>query len=253
MIICFTSSGKDTRCLEEVEKEMDFLQQKSVQTKVIPGCGEKSAGVWILIQTKRPTMGDVRMIHSNKVDLDELKKVSTDSGVTKELAIKGAEVGKELLNSVGGRVFGIVVFNKGGILGLAARKVTWTFQQLMLKLLQEYEKLEHGQVAQTVNNKKEKVRNGIEAAFAYPLTLEKRLKMLCSRFMKYMVMLAMAETLRYGFAFYDNNASMYHVVSICSKDWHYTRMELLEKIVLEEEQKPPDYIEELQLSSCNMF
>ncbi|GJZ28793.1 hypothetical protein Tco_0573440, partial [Tanacetum coccineum] len=72
------------------------------------------------------------------------------------------------------------------------------------------------------------VRKGIEAAFAYPVTLEKRLKMLCSRFMKYMVMLGMAETLRYGFAFYDNNASVYHVVSICSKDWHYTRMSLHE-------------------------
>ncbi|GJS15718.1 hypothetical protein Tco_0410190 [Tanacetum coccineum] len=69
---------------------------------------------------------------------------------------------------------------------------------------------------------------GIEAAFAYPVTLEKRLKMLCSRFMKYMVMLGTAETLRYGFAFYDNNASVYHVVSICSKDWHYTRMSLHE-------------------------
>ncbi|GJR56981.1 phospholipase A(1) LCAT3-like protein [Tanacetum coccineum] len=43
------------------------------------------------------------------------------------------------------------------------------------------------------------------------------------------------------------------------QDWPYTRMELLlikcggEKIVLEEEQKPPDCIEELQFNSCNMF
>ncbi|GKB22136.1 hypothetical protein Tco_0856059 [Tanacetum coccineum] len=99
-------------------------------------------------------------------------------------------------------------------------------QEQQRKLFQET-KLEHGQVAYIVNNKK-KVRKGIEAAFAYPVTLEKRLKMFCSRFMKYMVMLGTAETLQYGFAFYDNNASVYHVVSICSKDWHYTRMSLHE-------------------------
>ncbi|GJW89841.1 hypothetical protein Tco_0167394 [Tanacetum coccineum] len=73
-------------------------------------------------------------------------------------------------------------------LNLASGMVTWTFQQLMLKLIQKSTR----------------------------------------KFMKYMVMLGTAETLRYGFTFYDNNASVYHVVSICSKDWHYTRMSLHE-------------------------
>ncbi|GKD68234.1 hypothetical protein Tco_1322324 [Tanacetum coccineum] len=107
-----------------------------------------------------------------------------------------------------------VVFNKGGILGLQPERLRGHFNSYAETSSGIDEKLEHGQVAQTVNNKKEKVRKGIEAAFAYPVTLEKGLNMLYSRFMKYMVMLGMAETFRYGFAFYDNNASMYHVTYI---------------------------------------